>query len=245
MGKDGPRCRIPCDTLVCGKKSLANGDARLWCTQFPCRNQLKKGIFLTENSSLLGIRGPVCGRENPNSSPQPSALETSWWVSVRARRALRLAICRRLTWDGRSGQWSGRSSKKLKRNRGDFRCERGAASEGTIIGESSRGNTIRGDRTKSLWEGNLLRGSLRGGFQRLLDVFRGYQRFLEVLRDFQRPSQRSCQRQTSLSEALLPVAPNRVAPWNSYNITRVSRNPTFAQIEKGPSLVVFYLCSCV
>ena len=37
----------------------------------------------------------------------------------------------------------------------------------------------------------------------------GFQRFAEI---FQRSSQRPSQRQTSLSEALSPVAPNRVAP---------------------------------
>ena len=75
----------------------------------------------------------------------------------------------------------------------------------------------RGNRTESLWEGNLpLRGSLRG---RVFRGFQGVQRFLEVFRDFsegfqrssQRPSQRPSQRQISLSEALSPVAPNRVA----------------------------------
>ena len=45
----------------------------------------------------------------------------------------------------------------------------------------------RGNRTKTLWE----------------RFFRG----------FQRSSQRPSQRQISLSEALSPVAPNRVAPW--------------------------------
>ena len=84
-----------------------------------------------------------------------------------------------------------------------------------------RGNTIRGNRTESLWEGNLpLRGSLRGrtfrSFQRSLEVFRGFQRFLRgfqrFLRGFQRSSQRPSQRQISLSQALGLVAPNRVAP---------------------------------
>ena len=45
--------------------------------------------------------------------------------------------------------------------------------------ERLRGNTIRGNRTESLWEGHLpLRGSLRGrafrGFLRLSEVFRGF-----------------------------------------------------------------------
>ena len=83
-----------------------------------------------------------------------------------------------------------------------------------LVGESSRGNTIRGNRTESLREANLpLRGSLRGR------VFRGFQSFLEVFRDFQsfsrgfqRSSQRPSQREISLSEDLSPVAPNRVAP---------------------------------
>ena len=37
----------------------------------------------------------------------------------------------------------------------------------------------------------------------------------------QRSSQRPSQRQICLSEHLSPVAPNRVAPWNSYNIFQV------------------------
>ena len=28
-------CGSPCDTRVCGEKSLANGEARFWCTQIP------------------------------------------------------------------------------------------------------------------------------------------------------------------------------------------------------------------
>ena len=47
------------------------------------------------------------------------------------------------------------------------------------------------------------------GFQRFLEAFRGFQR---VFRDFQRSSQRPSERQISLSEALSPVAPHRVAP---------------------------------
>ena len=75
------------------------------------------------------------------------------------------------------------------------------------LGENSRGNTIRGNRTESLWEGNLpLRGSLS---QRFLEGFRRFRGFQRFVRGFQRwPSQR----QISLSEALSPVAPNRVAP---------------------------------
>ena len=45
------------------------------------------------------------------------------------------------------------------------------------------------------------------GFQRFSELFRGFQRFSEIFRGFQGTSQR----QTSLSEALSPVAPNRVA----------------------------------
>ena len=112
-----------------------------------------------------------------------------------------------------------------------------------IFRREFKGQHDRGNRTESLWEGNLpLRGSLRGpvrgrlfrdfsevlrGFQRLLEVLRGFRRFSEVfrgfkrllrgfqrfLRGFQRFSQRPSQRQISLSEALGPVAPIRVAPW--------------------------------
>ena len=94
------------------------------------------------------------------------------------------------------------------------------------FGEGLRGNTIRGNRTESLWEGNLpLRGSLRGrvsevfrGFHR---VFRGFQRFCEVLRGFQRPSQRPSQSAVFLSElrVVLPLivlplkTPTKLRPW--------------------------------
>ena len=75
-----------------------------------------------------------------------------------------------------------------------------------IIGESSRGNTIRGNRT-----GEPLRGKsaservsesegfqrfseVVGGFEKLLEVFRGFQRFF---RGFQRSSKRPSQTQIS------------------------------------------------
>ena len=88
----------------------------------------------------------------------------------------------------------------------------------------SRGNTIRGNRTERLREGNLpltasLRGSLRG---RVSEVFRGFERFSEGLRGFQRFSEgfRGFLKALSetLSECHFPlraggrVAPNRVAP---------------------------------
>ena len=102
--------------------------------------------------------------------------------------------------------------------------------------KESKGQMNRGNRTESLWEGNLpLRGSLRGrpfrGFQRSSEVFRGFQRFSEIFRGFQRSSQRPSQRQTSLSEALSPVAPNRAAPWTFSNWS----------IKKGGLFQIFIL----
>ena len=49
-----------------------------------------------------------------------------------------------------------------------------------------KGEHDRGNRTESLWEGNLpLRRSLRGRvFRDFSEVFRGFQRFSEVFRDF-------------------------------------------------------------
>ena len=93
---------------------------------------------------------------------------------------------------------------------------------GALIGESLRDDTIgatgprASEREICLWEGNL-RGSQRGRFCRdFSEVFRGFKRFLRgfqrFLRGFQRSSQRPSQRQTSLSEALGPVAPIRVVP---------------------------------
>ena len=86
-------------------------------------------------------------------------------------------------------------------------CQHGWVSPERIrirsLGERLRCNTIRGNRTESLWEGNLpLRGSLRGplrgraseGFRGFSEVFRGFQRFFRgPLRDPLRgrfPSQR-------------------------------------------------------
>ena len=83
------------------------------------------------------------------------------------------------------------------------------------IGESLRGKWKGANRTESLWEGNLpLRGSLRGR------VFRGFQR--------------SSQRQISLSEALSPVSPKRVAPW-TFSKKRNKRNPQ--EMRKGKDRV--------
>ena len=67
---------------------------------------------------------------------------------------------------------------------------------GTHIGERLRGNRSRGNRPERIWEGNLplLRGSLRGSFQRFSEVFRG---FSEV---FQSASQRPSQSAIFLSE---------------------------------------------
>ena len=48
-----------------------------------------------------------------------------------------------------------------------------------------------------------------GGFS---EVLRGLERFSEIFRTFQRSSRRPSQRQIFRSEALGPVALNRVAP---------------------------------
>ena len=77
------------------------------------------------------------------------------------------------------------------------------------IGERLRGNTVRGNRTESLWEGNM---PLRGLWEDLWEG--GFQRFSE---GFQRSSQRPSQRQISLSGALGPVAPIPVAPQSFSN----------------------------
>ena len=85
-----------------------------------------------------------------------------------------------------------------------------------FFGESLRGNTIRGNRTESLWEGNLpLRGSLRGSLKTSGKCLRAPLKISE-----NHPSQRPSQRQISLSEALGPVAPNRVSPWTLSEIYR-------------------------
>ena len=66
-------------------------------------------------------------------------------------------------------------------------------------GGRNKGNTIGGDRTESLWEGNLpLRGSLRGPLRgRASEVFRHFQRFFrgplrDPLRDPLRGSRSCC-----------------------------------------------------
>ena len=69
-----------------------------------------------------------------------------------------------------------------------------------------------GPRGKSASERVSEREGCRG-FQRFSEVFRSFQRSSEVVRGFQSSSQRPSQRQISLSEALGPVAPSRVAPW--------------------------------
>ena len=68
----------------------------------------------------------------------------------------------------------------------------------SYIGERLRGNTIRGNRTESLWEGNRpLRGSLWGR------VFRGFHRFSEVLSETL---------SETLSEADFPLRSDRRIP---------------------------------
>ena len=88
------------------------------------------------------------------------------------------------------------------------------------VGESSRGNTIRGNRTESLWEGNLpLRGSLREPLKNLWNPLKTSKTLWKPLETSENPpSQRPSQRQISLSEALGPVAtihlPLKLSPNN-------------------------------
>ena len=87
------------------------------------------------------------------------------------------------------------------------------------VGESSRGNTIRGNRTESLWERNLpLRGPLKTS-EKSLKNSANFWKPLETSKNLSKPlntlskpslseaCQRPSQRQISLSEALGPVAP--------------------------------------
>ena len=109
----------------------------------------------------------------------------------------------------------------------------------------------------SEWEG--FQRFLRG-FERFLEVFRDFERFSEVfrgferffrgfqrfVRGFQRSSQRPSQRQISLSEALSPVAPNRVAPWTFANLSYGSGRCGFGQLRwvrpRTPSFITGALC---
>ena len=108
-----------------------------------------------------------------------------------------------------------------------FPCDWASA----MVGEKFKGQVNRGNKTESLrgksasqkvskmvfvWEGF---SEVFRGFERFLEVFRGFQRFQKLFRgfkdffrSFRRSSQRPSQRQISSSEALSPVAPNRVAP---------------------------------
>ena len=57
-----------------------------------------------------------------------------------------------------------------------------------IFGESSRGNTIRGNRTESLWEGNLpLRGSLRGPLKTLWKISENFWKPLKISENLWKP----------------------------------------------------------
>ena len=81
---------------------------------------------------------------------------------------------------------------------------------GTFLVGVSRGNTIRGNRPESLWEGNL---PLRGALKISKNLWKPLKNFWKPLKASENPpSQRPSQRQISHSEALGPVAPNRVAP---------------------------------
>ena len=83
----------------------------------------------------------------------------------------------------------------------------------------SRGNTIRGNTTRNserkmaLWEG-LWEGHWKTS-ENLWKPLKTSEKLWN--HPSQRSSQRPSQRQISLSEPLSPVAPNRVAPWNSYD----------------------------
>ena len=85
-----------------------------------------------------------------------------------------------------------------------------------------RGNTIRGNTTRnSEMRGSLMRGPLKN-LWKPLKTSKNLWKPLKTSENLwnppsQRSSQRPSQRQIFLSEPLSPVAPNRVAPWNSYN----------------------------
>ena len=115
----------------------------------------------------------------------------------------------------------------------------------------------RGNRTESLWEGNLpLRGSLRGslfsegffrGFQRFLEVLRGFQRFLErfpevfkdfseVFRDFSgifRGPLRDPLRGRFPSQRLSVLLPLIVLPLN-LSPTTIPEKERSRSLQKGP-----------
>ena len=100
----------------------------------------------------------------------------------------------------------------------------------TFAGVLFKGQHDLGQHDPQLWEENgTLRGSLRGSLKNLWKPLKTSKNIWNPLKTSenrgkplkpspsQRSSQRPSQRQISLSEPLSPVAPNRVAPWNSYN----------------------------
>ena len=113
--------------------------------------------------------------------------------------------------------------------------------------QSLRGNRIRGNRTQSLWEKICLwegvwEGLWEGGFseifQRFWEVFRGFERFSEFFERFSEIFERFSEvLSETLSEALSPVAPNRVAPWTFSNRTRKKCRSQKIQGQKYRALV--------
>ena len=93
---------------------------------------------------------------------------------------------------------------------------------GVLRGNTIRGNTTRNsERKMALWEG------LWEGLWKTLKTSKNLWKPLKTSENLwnppsQRSSQRPSRRQISLSEPLSPVAPNRVAPWNSYELSSSS-----------------------
>ena len=88
-----------------------------------------------------------------------------------------------------------------------------------LFGERLKGNTIRGNRTESLWEGNLpTRGSLRVSLRgRVFRGFQGFQRFSEIFSVLRSPLRGLC-----VQDAL-----------NRPTLESVSVHPVYGNLRKG------------
>ena len=101
-----------------------------------------------------------------------------------------------------------------------------------LIGLRLRGNIIRGNKTESLWEESL---PLRGPLKISENLWKPLETFWKPLKTSENPpSQRPSQRQISLSEALGPVAPSRVAPWNLCPSARLRTRLFQKSFRRGP-----------
>ena len=102
------------------------------------------------------------------------------------------------------------------------------------LGESSRGNTIRG-KTQSLWQGNLpLRGSLRGPLTSVWRISENLWTPLEALPLIRDPSLRGRFPSQRLS-VLLPliVSPLELSPTNSPNLREKHRFRELSMFFQG------------